>query len=97
MLLIILVATYFFIGGLLAAALLTDRNINTNRLEALFSVTVGILWPLAVSVAAGFAFFENIQEKLRARKQAKTEQMRQFCSKLYKLNLISRDTLRGIK
>lgn len=97
MLPIILSSIYFLIGGLLAGALLTDKNVNTNRLEALFSFLAGVLWPLAVATAAGFAFWENIREKIEIRRQQRSEQVRRFCSKLLKLQLISRETLSKVK
>ena len=94
---IILTAAYFFIGGLLAAALLTDKNVNTNRLEAGFCVAAGLLWPLAVGTAAGFAFYENIREKIEIKRQARNEQVRRFCVKLHKMRLISKETLASLQ
>ena len=94
--LIALTAAYFFLCGLVTLALLSDEKINTNRWEAYFCVVVGLLWPIAMAVAASVALVENIKAKRVAKKQAEREQLIRFCRNLHKLQLISFETLRTL-
>ena len=97
MLTYILEGIYLLSGVLLAAALLTDKNANTNKKEAVFCIVAGAVWPLAVGTAAGFALYENVQEKLFIRRQNRAEQVIRFSNKLHKLQLISKDTLLEVR
>lgn len=88
----IVTGIYCFVGGLLAAALLTDKHCNTNKKEALFCSIAGLVWPLAIGVAAGFGVYENVREKIMARRHARNERLAKFASKLVKIKLLSKET-----
>lgn len=93
MILTIIIGIYCTIGGLLTGALLTDKNVNTNKLEAVFCFIAGTLWPLAIGIAAGFGLFENIRDRRLVKRRIRNDLITRFSGKLYKLQLISRDTL----
>jgi len=97
MLCTIITGIYCFIGGLLAAALLTDKHCNTNRREAVFCLIAGVLWPLAIGVAAGFGLYDNVKEKINVRRQARNEQLMRFAAKLFKMRVISKETMLEIQ
>lgn len=97
MLCTILVGSYCFIGGLLAAALLTDKHCNTNKKEAAFCFIAGIVWPLAIGTAAGFGLYENVKEKLFVKKQARNEQILRLSAKLLKMKIISAETMFAVQ
>ncbi len=96
MFLIILASGYFLLGGLLAGALLTDKHCNTNKKEAFFCFVAGLVWPLAVGTAAGFGLFENVREKIYARRQLRNEKVLRFANQLVKMKLITKDTYHAV-
>lgn len=97
MLCYILTGVYCFIGVLLGAALLTDRHCNTNKKEALFCAVAGLVWPLAIGAAAGLGLFENVKEKVQAKRQARNEKLLRFAAKLLKMKIISASTMSEVQ
>lgn len=89
MLLIISISGYVIIGALVAASLLTDRQTNTSKLDAVLSTIAGLVWPLAIGAAAGFALFENLHNRYLEKRRTRNEQILRFTSKLVRMGLIS--------
>lgn len=91
------VAIYCIIGTILTAALLTDKHCCSNKKEAAFACVAGILWPLAVAVAASFGLFDNIKDKLRERRAQRFDRLRRFAAVMMKMKLIGQDTLVAVE
>jgi len=95
---IIIASTYCLIGGLLTIALLTDKETITNKQDILlYLFFVFPLWPLAIIGVTSFTIFKNIQEKLNTKRRTRNDLFLRFNAKLYKMKLISRDTLLDIQ
>lgn len=84
---------YFFVGGLITAVYLTDKNLTTNRFEVACWILTGLLWLFVIVVMAGFTLYENIEERLAVKRLERHSQLQKFCYKLFKLELISKETL----